>query len=47
MDFSALGEFVYPVALLIKALRGVFLSLKAFLDYCPVFLNFSSFCKLK
>lgn len=47
MDFSALGEFVYLGALLIKALRGVFLSLKAFLVDCPVFLNFSSFCKLK
>lgn len=47
MDFSALDEFVYPGALLIIALRGVFLSLKAFLVYCPVFLNFSSFCKLK
>lgn len=47
MDFSALGELVYPGALKIKALGGVLLSLKAFLDYCPVFLNFSSFCKLK
>lgn len=47
MDFSALGELVYPGALKIKALGGVFLSLKAFLDYCPVFLKFSSFCKLK
>ena len=47
MDFSALGELVYPDAFLIKALRGVFLSLKAFLVDCPVFLNFSSFCKLK
>lgn len=47
MDFSALGEFVYLGAILIKALGGVFLSLKAFLVYCPVFLIFSSFCKLK
>ena len=47
MDFSALGEFFYPGALLIKALRGVILSLKAFLVDCPVFLKFSSFCKLK
>lgn len=47
MDFSALGEFSIQMFSWIKALRGVFLSLKAFLVDCPVFLNFSSFCKLK
>lgn len=47
MDFSALDELSFPALDDIKALRGVFLSLKAFLVGCPVFLNFSSFCKLK
>lgn len=47
MDFSALGEFSIQMLYRLKALRGVFLSLKAFLVDCPVFLNFSSFCKLK
>ncbi len=46
MDVWRWDEFLYPGALWIKALGGVFLSLKAFLVDCPVFLKFSSFCKL-